>query len=244
LTDNFHLIELDTVESTMTEAATLAAGGQFDDWTTVIARHQTGGRGRSGRSWASQPGDALLATVIARVALPPERVGVIAIAAGVAIAEALGKVGVEVGLKWPNDLIANDRKLGGILIQTQMGTPLIALIGIGINLGKVPIEVSAKAVSIADLVPTSPSPVDAARLVVPQLRDSIAELEQGRGQRIIARWTAIALWLEEEVSVIADREVVGILQGIDEFGRLCIRAETGIEHLTQGEVRRGPRKLA
>jgi BirA family biotin operon repressor/biotin-[acetyl-CoA-carboxylase] ligase len=153
-------------------------------------------------------------------------------------------VGVEVGLKWPNDLIANDRKLGGILIQTQMGTPLIALIGIGINLGKVPIEVSAKAVSIADLVPTSPSPVDAARLVVPQLRDSIAELEQGRGQRIIARWTAIALWLEEEVSVIADREVVGILQGIDEFGRLCIRAETGIEHLTQGEVRRGPRKLA
>ena len=243
MTDDFRLIEFDTVESTMTEAAILAAGGQFDDWTTVIARHQTGGRGRSGRSWASQPGDALLATVIARVALPPERVGVIAIAAGVAIAEALGNVGVEVGLKWPNDLIANDRKLGGILIQTLMGTPLTALIGIGVNLRKVPLQVSAEAVSIADLVQTSPSPVDAARLVVPQLRASIAAIEQGRGERIIARWSALALWLGERVSVIADRKVEGILQGIDEFGRLCIRTKTGIERLTQGEVRRGPRKL-
>ena len=243
MNSRFPLIEVGTVESTMVEAARLVASGVFEDWTTILAGHQTGGRGRSGRTWINDPGDAFLATVIAKVAIPPERAGLIAIAAGVSVAEVLAQLGVDVRLKWPNDILVDERKLGGILIQTQLTTPLIALIGIGINLRGLPSGVS-DAVTILDLGVSPPSPADLARPMVARLRVSVHALEAGGWKQVTCDWTKRALWLGQPVSLIAEREISGKLDGIDEFGRLLLRTAEGAVRFTQGEIKRGPRRLA
>jgi BirA family biotin operon repressor/biotin-[acetyl-CoA-carboxylase] ligase len=243
LNSRFPLLEVGTVESTMVEAARLVSSGVFEDWTTILAGHQTGGRGRSGRAWINAPGDAFLATVIARVAIPPERAGLIAIAAGVSVAEVLAQLGVDVRLKWPNDILVDERKLGGILIQTQLTSPLIALIGVGINLRGLPSGVS-DAVSIEYLGVSPPPPADLARPIVARLQVSVRALEAGGWKQVTSEWTKRALWLGQPVSLIAEREIPGILEGIDEFGRLLLRAEEGAVLFTQAEIQRGPRRKA
>src|SRR6185369_16732979 len=95
-------IELDEVESTMTEAADRLAREEIGPWTTIIARHQTQGRGRRDRRWEAASGDALLATVVVPLEIPPERIGLIALATGLAIADAISEWTVPVSLKWPN----------------------------------------------------------------------------------------------------------------------------------------------
>lgn len=109
-----------SVASTQELARTLPIG------TAVVAEHQEAGRGRLGRRWEAPPGTALLASFV----LPFQPLA--PIAAGVAAAEACGPA---VRLKWPNDLLLDGRKLGGILVEAAGGK---AIVGIGINLAWAP----------------------------------------------------------------------------------------------------------
>ncbi len=102
----------------------------------VLADEQTAGRGRAGRSWWAPPGTSILSSVLLRPPLPPERTGYIGMIAGLAMSDALADVaGVNVALKWPNDLLLHGRKLGGILIESLWeGLHLEAVIlGLGLN---------------------------------------------------------------------------------------------------------------
>ena len=110
------VLRLGTVTSTQDVARDLAIG------TIVVADHQTAGRGRSERRWESPFGTALLVSFVLR----PNPL--LSLAAGVAAAEACGS---EVRLKWPNDMLLDGRKVGGILVET---TPRKAICGVGINL--------------------------------------------------------------------------------------------------------------
>src|SRR5438093_12004733 len=93
--------------STNTMALALAAGGD-PEWTVVAAGHQTGGRGRLGRGWVSEPGGSLLFSFVLRPSLAPERALLLTLLAGVAMAEACRLVGgAEVACKWPNDLVVD-----------------------------------------------------------------------------------------------------------------------------------------
>ncbi|HSB61325.1 MAG TPA: biotin--[acetyl-CoA-carboxylase] ligase [Vicinamibacteria bacterium] len=102
------------------------------EWTAVQALEQTAGRGRQGRAWASPAGGVYLS-----VLLRPrfESLGLIPLAAGVAVAEALGEQGIETELKWPNDVLAAGRKLAGILAEaSSSGSGLDwVVLGLGIN---------------------------------------------------------------------------------------------------------------
>ena len=114
------VIRMGAVTSTQDEARELPVG------SVVVAEEQTAGRGRLDRRWEAPPGSALLATFV--VAPHP----LASIAAGVAAAEACGAA---VRLKWPNDLLLNGAKLGGILVE---GRPGKQLVGVGINLSSAP----------------------------------------------------------------------------------------------------------
>jgi BirA family biotin operon repressor/biotin-[acetyl-CoA-carboxylase] ligase len=98
----------------------------------VVADHQTAGRGRLGRSWVSPPGASLLASVLLRPDLEPDRLHLVTLSVALAAAEALEAVaGFRPGLKWPNDLVVEDRKLAGVLGQADL--PAV-VVGIGLNL--------------------------------------------------------------------------------------------------------------
>lgn len=123
---------LDEVDSTNRIVADLARSGAADG-VVVVAAHQSAGRGRRGRTWVSQPGSALLVSVLVRPAP-----ALVTFAAGLAAADAcLAAAGVAVSLKWPNDLLLAGAKVGGILSELVGDA---AVVGLGINVSWAPPE--------------------------------------------------------------------------------------------------------
>ncbi|MCH8074248.1 MAG: biotin--[acetyl-CoA-carboxylase] ligase [SAR324 cluster bacterium] len=130
-----HVVRLEEVESTNTLVL------QNPDYLehhglVVLARHQTGGRGRMGRRWASLPGQQLQFTVVLHPILPPEDFSIFSLLGGVAVAQAVEeRVGLSPRLKWPNDVMVDGGKVCGILLESRpgpAGAPRLAM-GIGLN---------------------------------------------------------------------------------------------------------------
>ncbi|MBC7928874.1 MAG: biotin--[acetyl-CoA-carboxylase] ligase [Bryobacteraceae bacterium] len=137
----------DTIDSTMTRAAELAAGGA-PNGTVVVAKEQTAGQGRFGRTWYSAPDAGLYMTQILRPSIDPARLPLITLALGLATAEAIvEKTGIAVDLRWPNDVLIGVRKCSGILAQLCDGV-LLAGIGINVNQTGFPPELESTATSL------------------------------------------------------------------------------------------------
>lgn len=186
------------VDSTNRVAGDLARAGA-PDGIVVLADHQTAGRGRRGRTWESRPGGALLVSVILRPAP-----ALVTLGAGVAAAEACEAVaGVSVGLKWPNDLLLDGAKLGGILTELVAAA---AVVGLGVNLAW--------------------APAGAARLGRGVGRDDLLEAFLARLDApgdVLARYRARCTTLGRTVRVeLSDRTVEGLATDVDETGRLLV----------------------
>lgn len=127
---------LASVGSTMDEAAAWAAEGA-PHGALVVAEHQRGGRGRHGRAWDAPPGQSLLFTVVLRPGLPADRVGLVPLAAGLAVAEAAEALGAAAAVKWPNDVRVGGRKLAGVLAETTWSRGrACVLLGVGMNVAQ------------------------------------------------------------------------------------------------------------
>lgn len=123
----------EAVGSTNTEAAEAAARGAEEVYA-VLADQQTAGRGRQGRSWQAPPGTSLLCSLVVRPPVPTSVLGLLPLLTGLALAEAVDAVcpGLEVALKWPNDLLVRGRKAAGVLVES--GPPGAVIVGIGVNI--------------------------------------------------------------------------------------------------------------
>jgi BirA family biotin operon repressor/biotin-[acetyl-CoA-carboxylase] ligase len=136
----------DSVESTQNVARTLAME-QAPEWTIVVADRQTAGRGQHGRKWQAGDGSSLMFSLLLRprgieeTALMPIRIGLaIARAIDRFLAHGRGRPGKTM-LKWPNDLVVGNGKVGGILCEGQAtGTAAWIIVGVGINIGRFPVH--------------------------------------------------------------------------------------------------------
>lgn len=163
----------------------------------VIADHQTHGRGRMERRWEAPEGTALLVSFV----LEPNPL--LSLAAGVAAAEACGH---DVRLKWPNDLLLNGRKLGGILVEN---TPHKAICGIGINLTWAP-EGGAMLQQPREIV-------------FARLRDGITRWPRMPSETILDRWRALSETLGRRVLVeLTGKSVEGLANDIGPRGELIV----------------------
>ena len=138
---------LAVVGSTNDEAARWAAAGA-PEGAVVVADHQTRGRGRRGRSWASRPGRSVQLSVVLRPRLAPEGLGLLTAALGVAVCEAVEETAaLAARLKWPNDVTVGGRKLAGILVETRHapGATPLAIAGVGVNVSWTCEELAAAA---------------------------------------------------------------------------------------------------
>jgi len=130
------VVTLKRVDSTQRVAFALAADGALDG-TVVVADVQTAGRGRHGRVWEATSGTSLLASIVRRPRLPVARFPLLSLVTAVAVAEALEQIaGLTTRLKWPNDVLVDDRKLAGILLESRLGPAPVVVIGVGINLSQ------------------------------------------------------------------------------------------------------------
>ncbi|MBP9664093.1 MAG: biotin--[acetyl-CoA-carboxylase] ligase, partial [Pyrinomonadaceae bacterium] len=145
------ILRFDTLGSTNDEAANHARKGA-DEGLCIIARQQTAGRGRHGRSWASEPDAGLYFSIVLRPKIGREQLGLITLMAGVAVHDTLYELGLSPDIKWVNDLLVNEKKISGILAEAvETPTGLAVILGIGINLtsGNFPDEIAETATSIA-----------------------------------------------------------------------------------------------
>ncbi len=232
-------IRCDVVGSTNSEALARArAGDRGPLWIT--ARVQTEGRGRRGRTWTSPPGN-LYATLLLgdAVAAPaaPQLSFVAALAVYDAILAAASQHPISLVLKWPNDLLCNGAKLAGILVEGE-GRPLAIAVGIGVNCRHHPSETDYPATDLRE-AGIEISPERLLDLLSPAIQRRVAQWDGGRGfDAIRADWLARAHPPGTELRVcLAEREMIGSFETLDDAGRLILRRLDGTtEAIVAGDV--------
>ncbi len=220
------IVWFDCLDSTMREAARLAAEGGGD---VVVAERQTAGRGRLGRSWFSEAENGLYATLILRPNLKPEDAPVLTLALGLAAAEAVARAAeLRCDLRWPNDLLLEGRKCGGILVEPAAGA-FLAGVGINVNHPRFPAELEGRATS---LYLVSGRRHSRERLLIELVRaaDSFTRMLAEGGREPVLRLFARASSFARGRRVRIEQEggaLLGTTDGLDASGFLWLRTDDG-----------------
>ncbi|MGH3180064.1 MAG: biotin--[acetyl-CoA-carboxylase] ligase [Streptosporangiaceae bacterium] len=240
----------EVVESTGSTNADLLARALAGEpeGAVLTAEQQRAGRGRMGRTWTSPPRAALTVSVLLKPAVPPARRGWLPLLTGVAVAAAVtGVTGIVTGLKWPNDLLAADAKLAGILAEAA-GDAVV--VGIGLNVSTEPAELSRL------LAAPRPGALPATSLPATSLRAAGATALD-RGELLLAILTGLEHWYRAWQRAGGDPDRSGLRQeylrwsatigrtvraelpggqalsgpavGVDSDGRLLVRVSSGSE---------------
>jgi len=235
------LVRFDTVTSTQDIAFRLASLGATEG-TTILARYQSGGRGRVGRRWITEPGDALLFSIILRPTVPPGCLSSLSILVADAIASSLYSLhGLSAAIKWPNDVLLGGRKLSGVLIQVRGD---VAVMGVGINLSGRPGALPDGATSIREHAGAAHDGEELLADILTGIDGRYRSVVAGEGGSLIAAVND-RLWLRGSRVSIDDggRIVSGTLRGLREDGALLLDTENGTCAIVSGELARGPRAL-
>jgi BirA family biotin operon repressor/biotin-[acetyl-CoA-carboxylase] ligase len=239
------LVHLAETDSTNAEAMRRAlAGDRGPLW--LLADRQTAGRGRSGRAWASAPGN-LFASLMIETACPVARVGQLSLVAGVAAIDAIRRAGplrpetARLRLKWPNDVLVGSAKVGGILVESSARVPdgdRVAVIGVGLNLAAVPAGLGPGATHLAAHGLTL-SPPDALCFLAETMDHWLKTWNESAGfADVRAGWLERAGPVGEPLSVHGpEGPVAGRFAGLDDEGALRIAlAEGGERRFSYGDV--------
>ncbi len=228
-----------SIGSTNDEARRLAFAGA-PEGTLVIADEQTAGRGRLHRRWWAPPGTSLLFSLIFRPSLAPAQAQQLTMCAGLAAAEAIqAQTGLDVRLKWPNDVVWEGHKLGGILTELETdGERLVyAVVGMGLNVN----------LDVAALPPLSAPatsllaghPVDRLSLLLAILGHWEARYRRlQQGVSPYEDWAARLVTVGQQVQVSqGDRLLEGYATGVESDGALLLRYADGrVERIWGGDV--------
>lgn len=203
----------------------------------LVAEHQTAGRGRLGRDWQAAPGASL--TFSLAVPLSPTDWSGLSLVVGLAVAQALDPAGESaslprIGLKWPNDLWFDERKLGGILIESiAVGQQRLAIIGIGLNIKPMSVGPLSQGYACLDEMEPGASAPATLHRVAPTLVDAIATFEREG----FAPW--VGAYARRDVlrgRAVRSGSIEGIADGVAPNGGLRVRTDAGEQLITSNEV--------
>ncbi|WP_436773463.1 biotin--[acetyl-CoA-carboxylase] ligase [Yinghuangia sp. YIM S09857] len=234
--------EVRVVAETGSSNADLAARAAEDEGLVLVAEYQNAGRGRLDRQWTAPPRSGIFVSVLLKPEdVPVPRWGWLPLLVGVAAARAVSRVGgVDVRLKWPNDLLVGDRKLAGILAE-RAGTGVVVGMGLNVTLREDELPVpGAISLALAQSITTDRDPL---------LRAVLRELEtwyQGwraaggdaRASGLHAAYTESCATIGRRVRVElpAGRVLVGTATGVDDDGRIIVAGPDGPEAVGAGDV--------
>ncbi|WP_370261671.1 biotin--[acetyl-CoA-carboxylase] ligase [Limnobacter sp.] len=238
---NVNWIELDTVDSTNTYVINACQAGAVDTPLVVLAHEQTAGRGRAGRAWQAQPGASLCMSL--GLVVPGALPTALPLAIGVAVANALRAQGAEVQIKWPNDLLINSSKLGGLLcesFQAQGQTHIV--VGLGINLNPMALELNAFALPCAFLHAQPGvqvrSPKAWAEYLLPAMLNAVQASAQGALQATLVSFSHLDAWYKKPLQVQDGGRVLmqGIGMGVNQEGAYLLDTEAGLKAVHAGDL--------
>jgi BirA family transcriptional regulator, biotin operon repressor / biotin---[acetyl-CoA-carboxylase] ligase len=221
------IVRLHETASTMKDAAALAAKGE-PHGTAVIASVQTAGIGRHGHQWHSEDQGGLYLSIILRLEIAPT----LTLALGLAVQRALCDIAeISTDLRWPNDVLLNNRKLAGILAQSAEGA-VIAGIGLNVNQAEFPPDLAEIATSLKIETGREYSKDALAERII---AESIRYAALGKHE-ILRRFEESSTWPKGK-SVVVDDKIRGVTAGLDENGFLLVQTGEKLETIMAGGVR-------
>ncbi len=248
--DNAKTVAVEVVAETGSTNADLLArvtavdGGRLVAPVLLVAESQTAGRGRAGRPWQTTKTSALTFSLAWKFKRPLHALIGLPLAVGVALAEALGIFGIDVELKWPNDVLRDGAKLAGILIETAQdkgtgATGTWTVIGIGVNLTMPPDLQQRIGRAVADVSELLTH--DRERLLailLSALSDALADFDARGFGHFVARWNRLHAYSGRTVRILDDGRVLheGVAVGVDEQGCFLMDTASGRVAVTAGDV--------
>ncbi|MEA1051399.1 biotin--[acetyl-CoA-carboxylase] ligase [Lamprobacter modestohalophilus] len=221
------------------------AGGICADAGEIcLAERQSAGRGRLGRRWVSPFGRNIYLSILWRYPLAPAQLGGLSLACGVAVAQALDKLGVEgVGLKWPNDVHWQRRKLAGLLLEVagEAQGPSLVVVGVGLNLRLRAEEAAAIDQPWVDLCEVCgdrmPGRNALAAALIERLTATLSRYTDAGLAPFLEDWRRLDAYQGESVSLLnGQQRIQGRYCGIDAQGNLLLETDAGRRTFAAGEV--------
>lgn len=237
---NLYLRE--TIDSTNAEALRLLQSGVPAPFV-VLAEGQTEGRGRRGRKWASPPAQNVYYSLALKVADGLQGLSGLSLVVGLAVLDALRRFGVQgVGLKWPNDVYANGRKIAGILIELN-GDPadlchVIIGIGVNVNMGSNALSIDQPWTTVREQTGRLASRADLAHLLSESLCRYIGRHSREGFSSLREEWEENNIWHGRScVLSTGAQQIRGLMTGIDDQGALRLWIEgQGEQRFSGGEL--------
>jgi BirA family biotin operon repressor/biotin-[acetyl-CoA-carboxylase] ligase len=224
--------------------------------SVAVTNNQTAGRGRFGKIWQSPPGSGLCLSAAYTFAEQPDNLSALTLALGLGIIDALNELGVSgVELKWPNDLVALDGKLGGILteVQQQSAGTATVVTGVGVNVdlqGSDDIDMingwAEQVVDLNSICDVQPDHEEIAAQLTSHLLQTFLDFEASGFEPIAERWSRYDWLLGRDITIdTSDRQFSGVGAGIANDGALLVDSpEFGLRRVTSGSIiKAGPRSV-
>lgn len=237
-------LECYSVIGSTNERAKEAAAEGAPHGTLIVADCQNAGKGRRGRQWSTPAGTSIAMTLMLRPDFAPEKASMLTLVTALSVARAVEELsGLNVGIKWPNDLVINGKKLTGILTEMSADMDQIHYVvigtGINVNLDQFPEELSETATSL--LLETG-HPMNRAQIIARSMeffeQDYADFAAEGSMKRLKTDYEKRLVNLDRKVQVLAgENGFPGIARGIDEEGRLLVeKADGTVTAVMSGEV--------
>lgn len=242
---NAKQVSIEVVAKTgSTNADLIARLGGLACPTLLIAESQTAGRGRAGRAWQTTATSALTFSLAWKFRRPLHGLIGLPLAVGVSLAEAIGIFGIDVELKWPNDVLRDGAKLAGILIETAQDRSTDAqgtwaVIGIGVNLTTPPDlkqRIGRDVADVSELLMQERERLLA--ILLSALSDALADFDARGFAAFVSRWNRLHAYTGRRVCILDNASVMleGTAIGVDEQGRFLMETDAGRVAVMAGDV--------
>jgi BirA family biotin operon repressor/biotin-[acetyl-CoA-carboxylase] ligase len=225
------ILHFDTLASTNLRAKEIAADSP--NGTVVVAEKQSDGRGRLGKAWASPPGGIYL-SIILKPDIPPDHIHRLTLVAGVAAVETLSELGIDARIKWPNDILINEKKVCGILTEIDAEADAVnyVIIGIGVNanteLDLLPPLTMLQATSLKEEMGQSVDRIAITQRFLERFEQYYVTFSEGGFPSILKHWREHSSTIGRRVKLATKfRTILGEAVGIDHDGALIVELDDG-----------------
>ncbi len=209
----------------------------------VIAEYQSHGRGRRGNKWFSPLASGIIFSVGWRFDIAPTALSLLSLYMGVAMARALHSVKIaNVGLKWPNDIVVMNKKIGGILLEVrgESSGPVDVVIGIGMNYDLAEEFKSNIEQAVTDICSHTEQRLSR-NILVATFLSNVFEILEGlntdQNSNLLEEWRALDCYVEQQAKLLLpNEEIEGVLKGVDNQGLLLMSVDGEVKRYTSGEI--------